>query len=96
MTVLRHTKQAGLKLNDKCVFFTNELSFLGHKVMPNGIILQPEKVESIKNIPAPVDAASLQFFLELVEYYTKFISNLADVVDPTQAVLRMNKPFVWP
>ncbi|XP_064469674.1 uncharacterized protein LOC135384402 [Ornithodoros turicata] len=39
--VLQLISEAGLKLNDKCVFGVRELTFVGHTVTPNGISPNP-------------------------------------------------------
>lgn len=94
-TVLQKVKDAGLKLNNKCLFDVPELSFLGHKVTAQGIAPLPEKVDSIINTPVPTDVAALRSFLGLVEYYSKFVPRLAEVVEPMRVLLRKNEPFIW-
>lgn len=93
--VLRRIKEAGLKLNRKCVFDTQELVFLGHRVTANGIVPLKEKVASIQDTPAPTDAAGLRSFLGLVEYYARFIPNFADIVEPMRVLLRKGQLFEW-
>nr|XP_054924330.1 uncharacterized protein K02A2.6-like [Dermacentor andersoni] len=94
-TVLQKIKNAGLKLNNKCLFDVPELAFLGHKVTARGISPLPEKVDSIANTPVPTDVAALRSFLGLVEYYSKFVPHLAQVVEPMRVLLRKNEPFIW-
>lgn len=94
-TALQKIKDAGLKLNNKCVFDVPELAFLGHKVTARGISPLPEKIDSIVNTPVPTDVAALRSFLGLVEYYSKFVPRLAQVVEPMRVLLRKNEPFIW-
>nr|XP_037268801.1 uncharacterized protein K02A2.6-like [Rhipicephalus microplus] len=93
--VLQNIKHAGLKLNDKCLFDVPELSFLGHKVTAQSISPLPEKVDLVVNTPVPTDVAALRSFLGLVEYYSKFVPRLAQVVEPMRVLLRKNEPFIW-
>lgn len=46
-SVLRLIKEAGLKLNTKCVMDTPELAFLGRRITAKGIVPLKEKVASI-------------------------------------------------
>ncbi|XP_075722619.1 uncharacterized protein LOC142765461 [Rhipicephalus microplus] len=93
--VLQKIKFAGLELNDKWVFDVPELSFLRHKVTAQGISPLPKKVDSVVNTPVPTDVAALRSFLGLVEYYSKFVPRLAQVVEPMRVLLRKNEPFIW-
>lgn len=94
-TVLQRIKDAGLKLNSKCVFGVQELEFLGHKVTPCGISPLPGKVDAIVETPVPNNAAELRSFLGLVEYYAKFVPHLAEMVEPMRALLRKDQGFTW-
>lgn len=93
--VLEQIAGAGLKLNEKCVFNTSELSFLGHRVSAEGIAPLQTKVDAIINAPAPKDAATLRSFLGLVEYYSKFVPRLAEEVEPMRRLLRKDVHFDW-
>ena len=49
--VLTRLKQAELRLkNSKCLFFKQELHYLGHLLTSNGIKLQPEKINAISEM----------------------------------------------
>lgn len=93
--VLQRIKDAGLKLNSKCVFGVQELEFLGHKVTPCGISPLPGKVDAIVETPVPRNAAELRSFLGLVEYYAKFVPHLAEMVEPMRALLRKGETVTW-
>lgn len=56
---------AGLKLKLKCRFLRKEVAFLGHVVSADGIKTDPEKVESVKTWPVPLNVKELQSFLGL-------------------------------
>lgn len=35
----------------KCVFFLDKVSFLGHNISKEGVVIDPSKIKSIKNWP---------------------------------------------
>ena len=51
--VLQTMREAGMTLNDKCVFSQDRVKLLGHIVSQKGIEIDPEKLEAIKNLPQP-------------------------------------------
>nr|XP_037279754.1 uncharacterized protein K02A2.6-like [Rhipicephalus microplus] len=93
--VLERIAEAGLKLNEKCVFISSELSFLGHRVSAEGIAPLQIKIDAIINAPAPRDAATLRSFLGLAEYYSEFVPRLAKQVEPMRRLLRKDVHFDW-
>ncbi|XP_049271184.1 uncharacterized protein K02A2.6-like [Rhipicephalus sanguineus] len=93
--VLLRISEAGLKLNDKCIFNASELSFLGHLVSAEGIAPLQAKVDAIVHASTPTDVGMLRSFLGLVEYYAKFIPNLAEEVEPMRRLLRKDVHFEW-
>lgn len=58
--VLRHIVEAGLKLKPtKCFLVRQEVAYLGHIITPDGIKVNPAKVEAVMAFPAPISAHSL-------------------------------------
>ena len=54
--VFHQLRQAGLKMkHSKCDFFKSEIHYLGHLISGNGISPLPDKLDTIKNMPAPKD-----------------------------------------
>ncbi|GJW14297.1 putative reverse transcriptase domain-containing protein [Tanacetum coccineum] len=51
----------------KCEFWLQEVHFLGHVVNQNGIHVDPEKIEAVKNWEAPTSPTRVRLFLGLAE-----------------------------
>ena len=52
--VFHWLREAGLKMKrSKCDFFKSQIHYLGHLISKNGISPLPDKLDSIKNMPAP-------------------------------------------
>ena len=83
-------QDAGLAINrDKCVFGAASVTFLGHSVTSKGICPLPSKVDAIKAIPRPVTKVDLQRFLGCVNFYHRFMPNIATVLTPLLSLIHI-------
>ena len=63
-------RKFGLKMKrEKCSFFKKHIQYLGHLVSEKGFEPLPEKLESIRKMPAPRTAKEVKQFLGLIGYY---------------------------
>ena len=89
-------READLKLKDsKCNYFKTHVQYLGHLVSGKGIRPLPEKLNSIKKMPAPTTPKEIKQFLGLVGYYRKFIPRFADIARPMTNLTKQDIPFEW-
>ena len=65
-----------LKL-EKCAFFQDSVTYLGHILDKEGIRPHPDKIKAITAMPEPQNQSELRSFLGMVQYYDRFISGLA-------------------
>lgn len=94
--VLHRLQQYGIKANlDKCKFFQEEIVFCGIKITKNGIHKTDDKIQAIIMAPPPTDKTQLRSFLGLVNYYHKWIDNIANIAKPLYDQLQTNKHFLW-
>ena len=94
--VLRRCQRLGLRLRrDKCEFFQDEVDFLGYRLNKEGLQPNPAKVKAIRNAPRPTNTAQLKSFLGLINYYGKFINNLASILEPLYLLLQKNVKWNW-
>jgi len=69
--VLKALRDAGLQLDvDKCEFHTTEVLYLGLIISPNGIRMDPKKVEAITAWEAPENVKDVRAFLGFANFYT--------------------------
>ena len=66
-------REAGMTLNDKCVFSQDRVKFLGHIVSQKGIEIDPEKLEAINKLPQPNNISDLRRLLGMVNHVGKFV-----------------------
>ncbi len=94
--VLRRLRQHGMVLKKgKCTFLGESVQYLGHRVDRFGLHTIPEKVEAIVDAPYPKNVSELRSFLGLLNYYNRFIPNLATLIHPLNQLLRNNSKWVW-
>ena len=55
----------------------------------------PEKVQAIKNAPAPTTASGVRSFLGMATYWAKFTPKFSDVSAPLRELTKKDKPFHW-
>ena len=94
--VFDRLKEAGLKMKcPKCDFFKREIHYLGHLISADGIRPLPNKLDSIKHMPAPKDTKEIKQFLGLTGYYRKFVPRFAAISRPLTTLTKKDQKFKW-
>jgi hypothetical protein len=94
--VLQRLQSFGIKVKrEKCEFLMDSVQYLGHVVSKDGLKPSTEKVEALQKMKAPRDVKELRVLLGLVNYYSKFIPNQANMLAPWYNLLRKDAVFVW-
>ncbi|GBG82667.1 hypothetical protein CBR_g35032 [Chara braunii] len=94
-TALERLRQAKYKANrDKWEFVRQELEYLGHYVMPQGICPLADKIEVIRVWPEPTNTTDVRSFMGLAGYYQRFITEYSRIVAPTMRLQSPRVPFV--
>ena len=83
------SKNFGVIVNPtKSQFGLSKLQFLGHVVTANGIKPLPSKVEAIQKYPLPKDVMQLCTYLGVINFYHRFVQNLAFYRAPLNEYLK--------
>ena len=81
--VLERSRKAGRKLNrSKIKIMTPDVPYIGHVLTSYGLKPDPSKVRAVEEMPSPADKPALLRFLGMVNYMSKFIPNLANLIQP--------------
>ena len=68
---------------------------LGHRVDAQGVHTLAKKQKAILEAPKPWNVQELHSFLGLINYYDKFLPNLATMLLPLNVLLRNGQPWRW-
>ena len=94
--MLTHLESAGLGLKkEKCTFCKPEIHYLGCIISACGLKPSPVKVIAVSKIPSPSKVCELKTFLGLVNYYAKFLPDLATRLAPLYKLLKRDEPWKW-
>jgi len=94
--VLKRLQASGLTLKkSKCAIMQESVKYLGHRIDAKGVHTTPDKVGAIAEAPIPKNVKQLRSFLGLVQYYGKFMQNLAGLLHPLYKLLKDNVRWCW-
>ena len=93
---LERARECNLKFKpEKCHFRSTSVSYIGHKLTPDGIKPDPEKIEAIINMPEPHDKKGVQRLLGMVNYVSKFVPNMSEITSPLRELLKKDVMWHW-
>ena len=94
--VLKRLQAHGIRMKlKKCVFMQDTVEYLGHLIDATGKQPTPEKIAAIKRAPMPTNVQQLRSFLGFLNYYRKFLPNLATILQPLNDLLQKDKKWSW-
>ena len=79
----------------KSEFFLEEIQYLGHIISKNGIRMDPENLEVIKEWPVPKNIHELRSFVGMCAYYHRFIAQFSSIARPLHDLTKKNVRYVW-
>ena len=92
--VFSRLRKAGLRLKaKKCLFLREEMPYLCHVVTNYGIKPDPQKINTVKQYPVPVDATQVHRFLGLTSYYRHFVPEFSKIAAPLHLLLKKDAQF---
>uniref|UniRef100_A0A1X7VHN2 Reverse transcriptase/retrotransposon-derived protein RNase H-like domain-containing protein n=1 Tax=Amphimedon queenslandica TaxID=400682 RepID=A0A1X7VHN2_AMPQE len=94
--VIERLEPADLTLKQsKCTYAVSSVEYLGHIIDKDGLHPSPSKVEAIRSAPEPWSTTELKSFLGLLNYYSRFLPNLAIVLSPLYMLLLKETKWSW-
>jgi hypothetical protein len=90
--VFSRLQRYNLKLNpEKCHFFKDKVTFLGHTVSAHGIEADDSKIQAVKDFPRPTSEKNVRQCLGLASYLRRFVKDFASIAAPLHNVLTGTK-----
>eukprot|EP00731_Ephydatia_muelleri_P019387 Em0012g212a len=93
--LLQRLQDKGLRCRfEKCHFAEPSIEYLGHTLSQKGIA-KGSKVDALVQMPPPTNVSSLRSFLGSVQFYSKFLPNLATVLAPLHQLTKKDSKWKW-
>ena len=74
--------------------FKKSIQYLGHTVSEDGICCSPGTVNTVLNWPVPTTKTELRSFLGFINYYRRYIKDLAAIAYPLTRLAQKKKFFL--
>ncbi|XP_074040987.1 tropomodulin isoform X2 [Leptinotarsa decemlineata] len=92
--VFEKLREVNIKLKPKkCNFLLKKVKYLGHMITQEGVLPDPEKIEAIKKFPIPRNVRGVRAFMGLVNWYRRFIPNVAEISAPLVNLTKKDVKF---
>ncbi|XP_074288176.1 putative mitochondrial protein AtMg00860 [Silene latifolia] len=79
----------------KCEFWLEKVSFLGHVISREGVVMDPTKIEAVSKWVAPKNVAEIRSFLGLAGYYRRFVKDFSKIARLLTSLMRKENRFKW-
>ena len=94
--LLDRCRVRNFKLNkEKFHLKYSEVSFIGHVMTRNGLKTDLKKVEAIIKMERPADVSTVQRFIGLVKYLSKFLQDLSELCEPLRGLTHKKAEWNW-
>ena len=82
-------------VSEETDFLLPSVAYLGHIITQEGLHTEETKVCAIVDAPEPTNVGELRSFLGMVNYYGKFLPDLATTLAPLYHLLRKSCHWRW-
>ncbi|XP_057548074.1 uncharacterized mitochondrial protein AtMg00860-like [Amaranthus tricolor] len=87
------SKQKWFAKLSKCDFWLKEVTFLGHVISNEGVMVDPAKVRAIVEWESLKNISEVRSFLGLAGYYRRFVKDFSKIVQPMTKLMRKEVRF---
>jgi hypothetical protein len=87
--LFKRLHEVNMKIHPKkCEFTVTSVIYLGHKILPNGIMVHWAKVVAILEMPNPTNVHTLRSFIGLYNYYMIYVQDFSTIAHSLYALLK--------
>ena len=93
---MEKAKAVGMHFNPtKCQFCQTQVKFFGLMLTRQGVVPYPAKIKALSKLPEPKTENLLQSFLGIVNYLSRFDSQIANLTHNLGGLLKKGNEFSW-
>ena len=94
--LLERARKVNLHLNSKKMNLKkHEVKFMDHIVSKDGLKPDPDKIKAVEEMPCPTSKQEVLTLLGFVNYLSKFLPRLSEVVQPLRDLTTKDAKFTW-
>ena len=95
-SLLKTLETCNISINEeKSILSSRKIEWLGYEISRQGIRATGEKTDYISKIKVPTCTKEVRQTLGIINYYAKFVPNLAKIASPLYNLLQKNRKFKW-
>ncbi|WMV51286.1 hypothetical protein MTR67_044671 [Solanum verrucosum] len=79
----------------KCEFWLKSVAFLGYVVSKERVMVDPQKIEEVKNWVRPSSVMDVRSFVRLASYYHQFVKNFSCIATHLTNLTKKEISFEW-
>lgn len=76
----------------KCSFGMPEVEFVGHVINEKGLTFSKNKIDTVLNIPKPINQKGVKKFIGVVNYFRDHIKNQSTIIKPLYDLIHDYQP----
>ena len=89
-------RKFNISLNpSKSIFGITKGNILGHIISDSGISIDPGRIATILNLPAPTSKKEVQAFMGIINFVRRFVPDFSVMVKPIHNLLKQDHFFSW-
>ncbi len=94
--LFKRLHEVNMKIHPKkCELVVTSIVYLGHKILPNGIMAHWANIIIILEMPNPTDVHTLKSFIRLCNYYISYVQDFNTITHPLYASLKKDVAWTW-
>jgi hypothetical protein len=94
--IFERCRKYGIYLNPKKdTFGVEEGKLIGHIISQAGILIDPECVKSMAQLPLPRNKKAMQSFFGKINFVRKFTPDFAETIKPLEKMIHKDVDFNW-